>query len=142
MNKIYLFNSDGMCFCSSSINNKYSAEDVAKLNGAVNFFTSEKYFDINNIFYYKNNIYDIPQKPSGHHDFDYTSKQWVANSLVEWATVKELRAQFLSNTDWMVTKATEAGQTVLPEWAAYRQSLRDITLQADPFNIVWPVAPQ
>jgi len=26
-------------------------------------------------------------------------------------------------------------------WASYRQALRDITLQTDPFAIVWPVAP-
>jgi hypothetical protein len=26
-------------------------------------------------------------------------------------------------------------------WAAYRQALRDVTLQPDPFNIVWPTPP-
>ena len=26
-------------------------------------------------------------------------------------------------------------------WAPYRQALRDITEQADPFSVVWPVAP-
>jgi hypothetical protein len=27
-------------------------------------------------------------------------------------------------------------------WAIYRQALRDITNQADPFNITWPTPPQ
>ena len=27
------------------------------------------------------------------------------------------------------------------QWQAYRQALRDITEQPDPFNIVWPETP-
>jgi hypothetical protein len=27
------------------------------------------------------------------------------------------------------------------EWAAYRQALRDITTQTDPFSIIWPTKP-
>ncbi len=84
---------------------------------------------------------DMPPKPSEFHDFDYTHKQWVPNPDAAWALVKQRRARLLSDTDWIVTKAQEAGQTVLPEWIAYRQALRDITLQADPWAIAWPVAP-
>jgi hypothetical protein len=29
-----------------------------------------------------------------------------------------------------------------PEWIAYRQALRDITDQQDPFNIIWPIKPE
>jgi len=27
-------------------------------------------------------------------------------------------------------------------WATYRQELRDITTQSDPFNIIWPSKPE
>jgi len=27
------------------------------------------------------------------------------------------------------------------EWVAYRQALRDLTTQTDPFNITWPASP-
>lgn len=84
---------------------------------------------------------DMPPKPSEFHDFDYTRKQWAANPEAAWASVKQKRARLLAGSDWMVTKAAESGQTVPPEWVAYRQALRDITLQADPWAIVWPVAP-
>lgn len=83
----------------------------------------------------------MPPKPFEFYDFDYTRKQWVANPEAAWASVKQQRARLLSGSDWMVTKAAESGQTVLPEWIAYRQALRDITLQVDPWAIVWPVAP-
>lgn len=84
---------------------------------------------------------DMPPRPSEFHEFDYTRKQWVANPEAAWASVKQKRARLLAGSDWMVTKAAESGQTVPPEWVAYRQALRDITLQADPWAIVWPVAP-
>lgn len=83
----------------------------------------------------------LPRRPSEFHDFDYARKQWVANPEAAWASVKQQRARLLAGSDWMVTKAAESGQTVPPEWVAYRQALRDITLQADPWAIVWPVAP-
>ena len=86
-------------------------------------------------------IVDKPEKPSEFCDFDYTRKQWVANPEAAWAAVKQQRARLLAGSDWLVTKAAESGQSVPPEWIAYRQALRDITLQSDPWAIVWPVAP-
>jgi hypothetical protein len=31
--------------------------------------------------------------------------------------------------------------TETANWASYRQALRNITTQSDPFNIIWPTAP-
>lgn len=86
-------------------------------------------------------VVNVSQKPSQFHDFDWSAKQWVANPESAWYSIKKQRARLLAASDWMVTKAAESGQTVPPEWVAYRQALRDITLQADPWVIVWPVAP-
>jgi len=83
----------------------------------------------------------MPPRPDAYHDFDYTRKQWVANPEAAWASIRQQRARLLAGSDWLVTKAAESGQLVPPEWVAYRQALRDITLQADPWAIVWPVMP-
>lgn len=59
----------------------------------------------------------------------------------QWNVVKYQRDTLLSETDWHVTKAVETGQPINQDWANYRQQLRDITMQSDPFNIVWPTPP-
>ncbi len=52
------------------------------------------------------------------------------------------RAGQLAATDWVVTRAAETGQPVPPEWAAYRQALRDVPAQAGfPDAIDWPALP-
>lgn len=52
--------------------------------------------------------------------------------------VKSERDKKLAETDWMALSDT----TLTPEWASYRQALRDIPQQPDfPYNIVWPVKP-
>lgn len=52
------------------------------------------------------------------------------------------RDWLLSQCDWVVTKAVEAGRAVPADWLAYRQALRDLTEQAGfPFEVIWPTAP-
>lgn len=84
---------------------------------------------------------NMPPRPSSLHEFDYSTKSWRLNESTAWATVKSRRAELLGQTDWMVTRAAERGESLEPAWLAYRQALRDITKQADPTNIVWPKAP-
>jgi hypothetical protein len=63
-----------------------------------------------------------------------------------WADVRARRDALLLESDWRVTKASDRGGlesvawTTSP-WRTYRQDLRDITAQADPFNITWPTPP-
>ena len=57
----------------------------------------------------------------------------------QWRAVRQQRDQLLSNTDWWVTVAQENNEPVPENRRAYRQALRDITKQPDPFNISWPV---
>ena len=56
----------------------------------------------------------------------------------EWGAVRWQRNQKLSACDW--TQLPDAPVDGVA-WAAYRQELRDITGQPDPFNIVWPEIP-
>ena len=49
----------------------------------------------------------------------------------KWFEVREIRNQLLMECDW----------TQLSLWSSYRQDLRNITNQTNPFNIIWPVKP-
>jgi hypothetical protein len=57
----------------------------------------------------------------------------------QWAVVRAQRNTKLAQSDW--TQLPDASADAAA-WAVYRQALRDITTQADPFNIVWPTAPK
>lgn len=59
----------------------------------------------------------------------------------QWATVRQERSKRLAATDWVVAKAYETGTQVPTEWADYRQALRDITDQKNPWLVVWPEPP-
>lgn len=62
------------------------------------------------------------------------------------------RDRLLAETDWMVTKAAEVGQPLAPEWAAYRQALRNLPQSAtielnkyehlDWTKVEWPQKPE
>jgi hypothetical protein len=53
----------------------------------------------------------------------------------QWGVVRAERNLKLAQCDW--TQLSDAPVDAAA-WAVYRQALRDITTQADPFNIIWP----
>lgn len=59
----------------------------------------------------------------------------------QWAVVRIERDLLLADSDWVTLRAIEQDLPVPEDWRAYRQALRDITLQPDPFSIDWPTAP-
>lgn len=59
----------------------------------------------------------------------------------KWEEVRRARNALLSETDWVAIKSGETGTPVPVAWLEYRQALRDITNQPDPFQIVWPTRP-
>ena len=64
-----------------------------------------------------------------------TADELKARIDTQWAVIRSQRNQMLKDTDW--TQVADAPVDNLT-WAIYRQELRDITTQADPFNITWP----
>jgi len=56
----------------------------------------------------------------------------------QWTRVRRDRNRLLADCDWTQLPDTPVDATV---WTTYRQLLRDITTQSDPFNIVWPTKP-
>ena len=68
-----------------------------------------------------------------------TDSEIEANTESQWAKIRSQRDQLLSACDW--TQLADVTISNKADWATYRQSLRDITNQEDPYNIVWPVQP-
>jgi hypothetical protein len=61
-------------------------------------------------------------------------------TAAQWASVRAQQRQKLYESDWTCS-VTDYEVPNKPEWVQYRAALRDVTNQADPFAIVWPVAP-
>jgi hypothetical protein len=99
--------------------------------------------------------YDPATQTREHGDALLVDGVWTQNYIVseldpetltakiegQWDVVRAERSKLLTNTDWWVTKAAETNTTISAEQHTYRQALRDITEQADPFNIIWPIEP-
>jgi hypothetical protein len=57
----------------------------------------------------------------------------------KWFEIREIRNQLLMECDW--TQLSDISNEIKNLWNNYRQDLRDITNQTNPFNITWPVKP-
>ena len=59
----------------------------------------------------------------------------------QWLFIRQSRDVLLAESDveMMKIRDSEVVNQQHQELAGYRQALRDITLQPDPFNIVWPI---
>jgi len=55
----------------------------------------------------------------------------------QWENIRVERDSKLLATDWRAS----SDLTLSDAWKNYRQALRDITTQSDPFNITWPTKP-
>jgi hypothetical protein len=56
----------------------------------------------------------------------------------QWNAIRSQRNQMLKDSDWTQLSDSPVDKQT---WATYRQELRDITKQTDPFNIIWPNDP-
>ena len=57
----------------------------------------------------------------------------------KWEVVRTTRNTLLTESDW--TQVSDSPLNSSQEWKDYRQSLRDITNQLNPFEITWPTKP-
>ena len=75
----------------------------------------------------------------------YETGRWVIGYTVEnkpqdkaEEAIRNQRDRLLTDTDWMAL----SDNTMTPEWASYRQALRDITSQEGfPYSVDWPTKP-
>lgn len=60
----------------------------------------------------------------------------------QWLRIRRKRNKYLTETDWTQVPDSPLTNQKQTEWQVYRQSLRDIPSQVDPFNISWPTPPE
>ena len=70
---------------------------------------------------------------------DASTSEINARIEVKWVEIREMRNQLLAECDW--TQLADIPTETKEVWTNYRQNLRDITNQTNPFDIVWPVKP-
>lgn len=79
------------------------------------------------------------------HRLDLAAGAWTdirrtpEGMAAKWQDVRRQRDAMIQASDW--TQLTDAPTATEAGWRSYRQALRDITLQADPYAITWPAPP-
>ena len=94
-------------------------------------------------YYIENGLpVELPPQPNKYCVFDYDTKQWVdpRTDETQWRVVRVERKLKLVACDW--TQLADIPVETKNLWEPYRQELRDVTQQSDPFNIIWPTPPQ
>ena len=66
-----------------------------------------------------------------------TTDEQTALINSKWEDIRRKRDSALINTDWRAS----SDLTLSDDWKTYRQALRDVPSQSDPFNITWPTKP-
>jgi len=67
-----------------------------------------------------------------------TAEELQSRVDTQWTVIRIQRTQFLKDSDWTQLADSPVDKA---SWATYRQELRDITKQTDPFQITWPKEP-
>lgn len=73
----------------------------------------------------------------------YTAIDWSEEAIAtateqQWQSIRTERNRKLYDCDWTQLPDAPVDSAA---WAVYRQELRDVTNQSDPFEIVWPTPP-
>lgn len=76
----------------------------------------------------------------------YTAVDWDQQAIDaaterQWDAVRADRNARLAASDWTQLADVPLDETEKAAWATYRQALRDVTTQVDPFEITWPLVP-
>lgn len=75
---------------------------------------------------------------------DKTEQELQNEINYQWTKIRKERDNLLSNLDWrFIRYESQTRLGIVPvdsiqDLDTYAQALRDVTLQQDPFNIVWP----
>jgi len=69
---------------------------------------------------------------------DLSQEELTELLATQWTKVREQRNQLLLASDWTQLPDAPVSATA---WAEYRQALRNVTQQTDPYNIAWPLQP-
>ena len=73
---------------------------------------------------------------------DWSEEQIATATESQWALIRQQRNSMLTASDWTQLADAPFTEAKKVEWSEYRQELRDITTQTDPFDIQWPEQPK
>ena len=73
---------------------------------------------------------------------DMTPSEKDAAIANQWQIVEQERNAKLYSCDWTQLVDAPLTEEQKTAWQAYRQALRDVTQQSDPFEIIWPEKPE
>lgn len=87
---------------------------------------------------------EVPaDKKLGWNGSNWILQDYSENEIIgQWGVIRNIRNELLANSDIYIIRAMEDGTEISQEWKDYRQALRDVTNQASPYTIVWPIKPQ
>ena len=144
----------------STITYPYSVQNLKNENPNISFPTI-----ISDSLLESFNIYQVEMKNSGYDNDDNKDVTEVTPTLsgsiyiqtytisdadtetinkrreIKWSEVRSGRDSLLSESDWTQFNDSPISGSTLTDWQTYRQSLRDITNQSDPYDITWPNIP-
>ena len=144
----------------STITYPYSVQNLKNENPNISFPTI-----ISDSLLESFNIYQVEMKNSGYDNDDTKDVTEVTPTLsgsiymqtytisdadtetinkrreIKWSEVRSGRDSLLSESDWTQFNDSPISGSTLTDWQTYRQSLRDITNQSDPYDITWPHIP-
>ena len=72
---------------------------------------------------------------------DYDTRTTSEKTAAEWKFVRTEITKLLKASDWTQNADSPLTDSKKAEWVTYRQALRDVPTQSDPFNITWPTEP-
>jgi hypothetical protein len=144
----------------STIIYPYSIQILKNENPTISFPTT-----IGNDLLQSYNVYPVELKSSGYDNDDTKDVTEVTPTLsgsvyvqtyeitdadaetinkrkeIKWSEIRSTRNTLLSESDWTQFQDSPITGSSLTDWQTYRQSLRDVTTQSDPYDITWPNKP-
>jgi hypothetical protein len=119
------------CFPSSGVPTSFLTENnVVELIETLSYTTPSQKLSKVDAYVDSGKAYNVKVEST-------TTDEQTALTTAKWVNVRMERDMLLQQTDWRAS----SDLTLSDAWKTYRQALRDITTQSDPFNITWPTAP-
>ena len=119
------------CFPSSGVPTSFLTENnVVELIETLSYTTPSQKLSTVDAYVDSGKAYNVKVEST-------TTDEQTALITAKWVEVRMERDILLQQTDWRAS----GDLTLSDDWKTYRQALRDITTQSDPFNITWPTAP-
>lgn len=96
---------------------------------------------------FQSSVRSGPDLIDGQWFWTYTAIDWSEEAIAaatgaQWKSVRDDRNKRLFECDWTQLPDAPLTDEQKTAWQAYRQALRDVTQQTDPFNITWPAKPE